>query len=225
MTISENGKNQPPAIVVGKRGPGRPKNREQIDPGPVLRDYLEGKHTVAQIGRTHGVSAVTVCNWAIRAGVPRRRRGRRVMAEPSDRDREILEAVKTRTYKDVGQEHGLSRQRVEQILRRWGRRNGVVRGKERHAAPIVTVQGAKKAPKSCVISFRLSPEEASRLCEFHGRVGLRKSGNPVHEAARRIIVSAIGHGSVKANEAGVYNSYLMVPVCGLPSELISKMLG
>ncbi len=225
MTIGENAKDQPPAISVCKRGPGRPKNGEGIDPERVLRDYLEGEHTVAQIGRMHGVSAVTVCNLVARAGVPRRRRGRRVLQEPSERDRAILEAVKLRNFEDVGREYGVSRQRIEQITKRWRDWNPVERDLALRAAACVSPARSKRALKSCIVSFRLTAEEAARLSQYQMSLGLRTSRNPANEAARRIVVRAIGNGTGEAHQPGVYHSYLVVPVYGPPSEVISKMLG
>jgi transposase-like protein len=41
------------------------------------------------------------------------------MTRPSDRDRSILEEIKRRSYSDVAREHGVSRQRIWHIARRW----------------------------------------------------------------------------------------------------------
>ena len=82
-------------------------------------DFVDNALTIAEIGRRHGISGGAVSSRAARAGLPKRRRGRRPDPEPSERDRTILAALRTRGFAELGRQHRLSRQRIHGIAKRW----------------------------------------------------------------------------------------------------------
>ena len=55
----------------------------------------------------------------IQRGAVKRKRGRRAAAVPSTHHLQILKATKSQTYEEVAAQHGVSRQRVGQIAKRW----------------------------------------------------------------------------------------------------------
>ena len=76
--------------------------------------------TTGQIAKKHGVNVMTINNWARKAGLPSRSRGRRKRVRPTPRQKQIVELARISTYETVGRKFGMSRQAVFQIVERWG---------------------------------------------------------------------------------------------------------
>ena len=74
----------------------------------------------AEAARQSGVPESTLYSIARERDLPRRRRGRKAQAAPSERNVRILAAIKAgRTYRDIGAEFGLSVARIAEIRNRW----------------------------------------------------------------------------------------------------------
>jgi hypothetical protein len=54
-----------------------------------------------------------------KSGLAQRKRGRPTAEVPSQRNLHILLGTTTHTYEEVGMSHGISKQRVSQVVRRW----------------------------------------------------------------------------------------------------------
>ena len=84
-----------------------------------MREYLSGTMKVSEIAARFGVSSATISTRARSLGLPERGRGRRPHSEPPPRHREVLQLAEDRTYEEIPDQFGISKQRVHQILKRW----------------------------------------------------------------------------------------------------------
>jgi hypothetical protein len=153
----------------------------------VLAERQLGQFTGAELAGRHNVSIGSICKWARKRGMPRLKRGRKAAAVPPPKHLQILAAIKNRTYQEVGAEHGLTRQRVAQIIKRW-KKFAPIR-------PIVTrkpvarecgaVAPRKKEVRNHIISFRLSETEFALLqCRY-------PEAKSVDRAARGVVSRAL----------------------------------
>ena len=85
----------------------------------VVSDYAQSSLTVDQIAKKHGVSKPTVAAWVTKFDQPHRGRGRRKLAAPSNRDREILRFAEICTCAYLGRRFGTTKQNISRIVRRW----------------------------------------------------------------------------------------------------------
>jgi transposase len=84
-----------------------------------LAEYVTNEITTKAIAKKHGVSASTITVWATTKGLPLRSRGRRKLDEPSMRQQEIIQQASVCRYEEVGRRFGITKQAVQQVLRRW----------------------------------------------------------------------------------------------------------
>lgn len=84
-----------------------------------LAEYVSNELTTKAIAKKHGVSASTITVWAASRGLPLRSRGRRKLDEPSMRQQEIIQQASVCRYEEVGRRFGITKQAVQQVLRRW----------------------------------------------------------------------------------------------------------
>ncbi len=122
-----------------------------------MREYMTGTAKVGEIAARFGVSPATISTRARLLGLPKRRRGRRPHAEPPPRHREIIQLAKDRTYEQIADQFGCSKQRVHQILKRWSG------AKTEHLSDAVTKADEENVYKSHVVSFRVGILEHSLL--------------------------------------------------------------
>jgi transposase len=84
-----------------------------------LVEYQKNELMTKEIAKKYGVSASTLTVWATAAGIKLRSRGRRRQDEPTMRQKEIIKMAQVLRYEDVGRRHGISKQAVHRLLRRW----------------------------------------------------------------------------------------------------------
>ena len=92
-------------------------------------------------------------------------RGRKLAASPSSLHLKILSATKNQTYGEIAALHGVSRQRIGQIVRRWKQYLPVRTLCPKKNAPSEPIGGphVKKANRVHVVSFRLTDAEFQLL--------------------------------------------------------------
>jgi hypothetical protein len=113
------------------------------------------------------------------------RRGRRAATIPNRHHLEVMEATKNHTYEEVATQHGISRQRVGQIVRRWKHLLPVRRLPFRKSVGGSVIEEIPKRKKKenriHVLSFRLTSGEMQSLRQRYPKI---KSAN---HAARGIV--------------------------------------
>jgi len=85
----------------------------------VLEKRALGERTSSGLAREYGISPSTISVWAQKYGFPKLQQGRRPAIKPSKRHMQILRATNSLTYEQVGAIHGVSKQRVANVVRRW----------------------------------------------------------------------------------------------------------
>lgn len=117
-----------------------------------------------------------------------RKRGRPAAEVPSQRNLHILLEARARTYEEVGAAHGVSKQRVGQVVRRWKQYVPVPPAPKRTAVKMRKKDevAEKKEKRIYVVSFRLTPAEMKLL---HFRCPEIKSAARAARAIVRKILS------------------------------------
>ncbi len=144
-------------------------------------------------GDTHG-NKLLPTNEACSAGPPNghselrlKKRGRKAALVPSEKHLEILNAVRTETYQEIGVRYGCSRQRIAQIVRRWRDHLPL-----RPLRPRIPPEGCSmdktalaKEIKNHVICFRVTAKEAHLLRQRYSHL------KSINHAARHILAAVI----------------------------------
>jgi hypothetical protein len=162
------------------------------------RDWLECRDGIGAIARRHGIRVGALRRLARAVGWPARRRGRTTAAEPPPRVRQMLEQAWQRSYGEVAKEHAVSKQRVGQIVRRWGAWAAAAWGHRRAGRPVRPPrirQVRRGRPKTHILTFRIDAETASML-ERRRRTAPEASTRSVHDMARQLVIRHL-HGGVK----------------------------
>jgi hypothetical protein len=84
-----------------------------------LARYRDHRLTIKAIAEASDVSASTLSNWAKRAGVPLRGRGRWVNLTPCPRTAHMVALAQFDSQANVARRLGVSRQAVNGAVRRW----------------------------------------------------------------------------------------------------------
>jgi transposase-like protein len=84
-----------------------------------MRLYSDSGLTVGEIARRFGVSPATISNRAKQLGLKQRGRGRWKRETPDAPHKQMLLLLDTESQASVARRFGVSRQRVNQIVRRW----------------------------------------------------------------------------------------------------------
>jgi transposase len=84
-----------------------------------LKEYANTALPTKEIAAKYDVSASTLTVWAKKAKIALRGRGRDKMRQPDARTREILQTAETLTLDETGKRFGMSKQRVQKIIKRW----------------------------------------------------------------------------------------------------------
>ena len=171
------------------------RSLEQLTPAEVeqiLQDYRDTTMRVIDVSEKHQVGVSVVITLARRAGVPVRRRGRRLADHPSEFQQKILEAARNETLESVGQRFGRTRQRVAQICKRWsswfpsGKRDLLLSKK---AAPVVTAR-IRPPRREEIVCFRLASQEVVSL-----KKAIKLSGLPLQlslgASARAVLLASL----------------------------------
>jgi transposase len=88
------------------------------EPKGWYRDHLSGL-SLAEVAEKYGVSGRTVATWLKKPGRKAHPMGRRPLTRPSERDRQILQLIRTHTQGEVARMFGVCRQNIGYIAARW----------------------------------------------------------------------------------------------------------
>src|SRR6516164_7881754 len=148
----------------GKRG-SKPK---ALPVAEMAAAYQAGA-TYRQMAQRYGVSIVTVRNYLLAAGVTPHPRG--VTPDPrryTARSKAIYDAYQFgRTLKQLGEEHGVTRERIRQLIARYERDHGLVKKRNIYGAEFEWRECAK-----CGGIFSARPTAPNLYCSR--RCGVRK---------------------------------------------------
>lgn len=84
-----------------------------------LELYQAGELTTKEIAKLKNISTATLTNWAKKAGMPLRNRGRRRQERPTEQQLKIVELASVYRYDQVGERFGMHKQSVHRIVKRW----------------------------------------------------------------------------------------------------------
>ena len=125
-----------------------------------LVDRACSEDTSRAIARRYSVHESTLSCWTKRIGLPKRRRGRPVLKEPTAEHLRILDLVRMYGGAEAARRCGVSRQWVSRIVCEWAPQLGG----RRRTAKVTTVRPTVRRPRrNLVISFRMSATEWKRL--------------------------------------------------------------
>jgi len=120
-------RNRPATIAEEARENITPLNPQFLI---AMAECRSNKFKNVELAARHSVSPATITYWMKKAGIPPRRRGRRQLEEPNDLHRKIIELSQNMTGAEIARRFDVSRQRVNNVLRRWSqfRPNRINRG-------------------------------------------------------------------------------------------------
>lgn len=161
------------------------------------RDWLEGREGIVAMARRYRMPINALRRMAREQGWPARRRGRPTLTEPAAEVRRLLEQAWHRPYSEVAKEHAVSKQRVGQIVQRWGAWAVQAWGSRRvgppdRPAPVRRVRRGR--PKTHVLTFRVDAETAS-LLELRRKAGIPIPTRSVHDMARALLMEQVHGGA------------------------------
>lgn len=166
------------------------------------RDWLEGREGIVAMARRHGIPVGALRRLAREQGWRARRRGRPTCTEPGVEVRQLLQQAWHRPYSEVAKEHAVSKQRVGQLVQRWGAWAVQAWGERRagDAGRPASVRRVRRGrPKTHILTFRVDAETAS-LLELRRRAGIPIPTRSVHDLARALLMQQV-HGG--ADSVGV----------------------
>lgn len=162
-------------------------------PPAAMRLYSHSGLRVGEIARRFGVSPATISNRAKQLGLKQRGRGRWKRETPGAPHKQILSLVDIESQASVARRFGVSRQRVNQIVRRWGDWQNP-NGQDKKDS------GAARAR---VITFRIEESAFQQLTETLQHPWFKRLRSP-NRAAREIVYNFLS-GLKKPSSSGVNN--------------------
>lgn len=93
--------------------------RNQRDLKRALKLYVYSSARTSEIAARLGCSTAAISYWARKFELPMRKRGRRVLAQPTPFHKEIIAVVRTHGSKEAVRLLGISRQRLHVVLSKW----------------------------------------------------------------------------------------------------------
>jgi hypothetical protein len=152
-----------------------------------LVDCICSDHTAKAIADRHSIHQSVLSYWSQRLGLPKRRRGRRVLLRPTLEHQRILKLVGEHGIAKTARRVGVSKQRIFQIVCRWApqlsRRPTFVKA-------VTLPPRQRRPPRKIVVSFRISTDEWQRLLAATPISG--ESGMSGCHKARAIVLHHIG---------------------------------
>jgi hypothetical protein len=125
-----------------------------------LNQYVLTDRPIAEIAADAGYTAPAVLYWIRKLGLRRRRRGCRPLIKPTAAHQQVLELVRNHGMVEAALRTGISRQRVYEVVSRWAPELKV----RRRVPKVASVpKRERRAPRSIIVSFRISAEEWQRL--------------------------------------------------------------
>jgi transposase-like protein len=141
-----------------------------------MRLYSHSGLRVGEIARRFGVSPATISNRAKQLGLKQRGRGRWKRETPGAPHKQMLSLVSIESQASVARRFGVSRQRVNQIVRRWGDWRHAKTPDKRNGDPV----------RVRVITFRIEEPAFQQLTETLQHPWFKRLRSP-NRAAREIV--------------------------------------
>jgi len=164
-----------------------------------MKMYLESNATSKQIAKRFGVSPSTLTCWAKNLGAVLRIRGSRRREEPNSFQKQILRRAWCHTYETVGRRHGMKKQSIGRLVKRWRtwaeHKFGPRLLSQRQKAGVASAPRTTPKPyaKGVVVCFRLTPQQTEQVREVASAWGFgNRLSNGV--ACRVVLLSAVGLG-------------------------------
>lgn len=161
--------------------------------GVVTKEIQSRRFSNAELAQRHQVSRSTITYWTKKAGLPLKRRGRSCLAEPNAAQREVIELSKSLKQTQIAQRFNISKQRVQQILKRWA-----------HLLPKPIVnptappsQLPQREVRERIICFRLTSRQVERAYDFLSELGVNK-GVSDNAACRAVFLIGLQRASIKS---------------------------
>ena len=152
-----------------------------------LRTYLTTSRPLSQIAREHSYTATALAYWIHKLGLPRRRRGRRVLLVPTEQHRRIIALAREHGAAEAARHAGVSKQRISQIVLRWAPE---LRGRRRVRKIVALPRPKRGSPRNIIVSFRISSDEWQRLLSTEPTA--EEVGLLGFEKARAIVLNYLG---------------------------------
>ena len=155
-----------------------------------------GLVSTAQLVARYNVSPSVISTLARNMGFAPLKRGRKKYSQPTERQLEILKALRTETLNSVGSRYGFSRQYVWSLAKRWANYTlpeefPVVEVKPDCSA-LAVVPIAKKEIRPFVISFRLTAAQMDRLRGCHaGNLSANKTARQLLDRALDFVAPTV----------------------------------
>ncbi len=198
-SVRFNPENKHQKGISCEKNPANRKGKRRVLTKPELEHLLLMYHTrtktTSEIAACFGVAASSVTIAAKRAGLPLRERGRKPETSPSPATQKIIREAWQHTYESVARRHGLSKQRVGQVVCRWrdwavlhfGSRKTKLEKSLRKPEPI---QKSPRRLRPHVISFRVSESTLAEILQNRADAGQFRKCSP-HSAARSLLLRSL----------------------------------
>lgn len=164
----------------------------------VVEEFQTGQFTQAVLARRHGVSPASVCNWV--RTLPRQpgKRGRKAHTAPTLGQQEMLRDVCTETFQAVATRHGVSRQFVHHLAKRWKVWTEQQLGprcleKQQGSKRVDVVKRVELTFSSKVISFRVPDSVVVKIDSLRTHTAQFRLES-VHFIARELLLAGLGQG-------------------------------
>lgn len=161
-----------------------------------INDYIHTDLKVVDVAKKHNVSVPTLADWLRQSGVPRRQRGRRMLARPLPRAQQVLAFAAAHGFSQAAKRFNISRQRVSGLARRWGvvapRPTVRSRNIETKAA---SKKHTRRPRRELVICFRLRANELSLLRELLPESVTQSTRSP-HRLVRAAVIERLGNAQM-----------------------------
>jgi transposase len=125
-----------------------------------LVDSVCTDDTEKAIAKRYSVHQSTLSYWGRKVGLPRRRRGRRSLLQPTSEHKRILDLVHNYGISEAARRAGISKQRISQIVCRWAPE---LKGRRRARKIVARPRPKRRSPRNIIVSFRISTDEWQRL--------------------------------------------------------------
>jgi hypothetical protein len=162
---------------------------------PAVIEYLDfPERSVKLIAANHGLTPVTLIHQARNAGVPGRRRGRKMLAVPPLDLQAAIRSLETQSYEQLAYKLGVSKARVGKVVDRWRdwiKENKLRIGRDRVKPRESPQVRQRREPKVSVLSFRLTESQVKELMKSTDCQPFNKRQS-IHQVARSILFHRMG---------------------------------
>jgi hypothetical protein len=133
-----------------------------------LLEYLLTDRPLVEIAKANSYTVPAISYWMKKLKLERRHRGRRPLSQPTAEHQRILELVRSHGVAEAARRTGVSRQRISEVVCRWGPKL-----KRRRAVQklVAGTPRKRRVPRDVIVSFRISTDEWKRLLSTEPKAG------------------------------------------------------